>query len=427
MGAGQSNLEAGETALDRPTGGVDDGAGVGWRPTSTVDKVNEIKQMLESMETQVEKPRTATDAYVVAGGAPAAVVSLDSRPPLDTVSGSSTQQRQFKMRSRDNSSGGRSGAKHELHVGAGGQETTTLPLSALPQKKLRSRDNSDSSVSSSHSTIFSWRPPAFFSVRSKESSTSAASSARLFPPSHRRGKRGHTDPKRVIEGLPPASVHAAINQPTMLRTVLKGRPEAAGATDPDGDRTPLHWAAARGYRRCVEVLLEAGADASALDADGHTAAQLALARGQPGMHDFLLYGPPKEDAKTLTTTKGGHVDSMSWHCALNDHKKLKQLLQCDTAKYADPDRRDGDGDRCPIHWAAVRGHHKCVELLLQHGANIGVVDANGMTAAALALAANQRAVHELLMSAINTPRRPPEPEPEPEETVPERADVSYFV
>ena len=45
--------------------------------------------------------------------------------------------------------------------------------------------------------------------------------------------------------------------------------------DVDGDRSPIHWAAARGAITCAHMLIDAGADISALDANGETAADLA--------------------------------------------------------------------------------------------------------------------------------------------------------
>ena len=56
-------------------------------------------------------------------------------------------------------------------------------------------------------------------------------------------------------------------------------------------------------------------------------------------------------------------------------------------------RRDVDGDRFPIHWAATRGAITCAHLLVDAGASISALDANGETAADLAeLAADLRMI-----------------------------------
>jgi ankyrin repeat protein len=47
---------------------------------------------------------------------------------------------------------------------------------------------------------------------------------------------------------------------------------------------------------------------------------------------------------------------------------------------ANPDLRDGDGDRYPLHWASSFGDHdECAELLVQAGASLDARDAHGQT------------------------------------------------
>jgi len=77
----------------------------------------------------------------------------------------------------------------------------------------------------------------------------------------------------------PLSLHAALNHRVQLKTAID---EGADVTvyDVDGDRTPLHWAAARGWVKCVAILLAAGASPGAVDASGRTPAQLAEEFGQ---------------------------------------------------------------------------------------------------------------------------------------------------
>lgn len=90
------------------------------------------------------------------------------------------------------------------------------------------------------------------------------------------------DPKALFDGIHhnEASVHSALNHPRALEECLKrtgvSPAEIANKIDPDGDRRPLHWAAARGHTQCVQLLLEAGADPQALDVHGATAAQLGM-------------------------------------------------------------------------------------------------------------------------------------------------------
>ena len=47
---------------------------------------------------------------------------------------------------------------------------------------------------------------------------------------------------------------------------------------------------------------------------------------------------------------------------------------------ANPNLRDGDGDRYPLHWASAYGDHdECAELLVQAGAALEAYDARGHT------------------------------------------------
>eukprot|EP00908_Phaeocystis_cordata_P023712 Transcript_6168.p1 GENE.Transcript_6168~~Transcript_6168.p1 ORF type:complete len:195 (+),score=31.76 Transcript_6168:44-628(+) len=52
------------------------------------------------------------------------------------------------------------------------------------------------------------------------------------------------------------SLHSALNNQGQLKELLKRRAtNDPNVHDSDGDRTPLHWCAARGHTRCAELLL----------------------------------------------------------------------------------------------------------------------------------------------------------------------------
>ena len=71
------------------------------------------------------------------------------------------------------------------------------------------------------------------------------------------------------------SLHAALGQRQQLAADLSLRRGKVDARDEDGDRCPLHWAAARGHTDCALLLLKAGADPSMRDANGRTCEELA--------------------------------------------------------------------------------------------------------------------------------------------------------
>lgn len=221
-------------------------------------------------------------------------------------------------------------------------------------------------------------------------------------------------PRRLLACLPwlacllsradGASLHCALNHPRRLKEVLQTGGTNPNAKDEDGDRTPLHWAAARGHLRCIHLLLEAGADPSVVDANGQTPVQVAEAVEQPLAHDLLVHGPPKPDPRSMHSG----LFSLSLHSALNQPTELRKILESgyewriqkgEPIKCKlDPNLADSDGDRTPLHWAAARGYIECIKLLLQYGASPGSTDCNGKTPAALAFECNQHATQSLLLN-----------------------------
>ena len=124
-----------------------------------------------------------------------------------------------------------------------------------------------------------------------------------------RQKRQHKDPKQVFEGLEGLSVCCALGYADQVaRRLTELNPNKR---DLDGDRVPLHWAAARGELQCIQLLLAAGADASLLDAQGNTAAALALAADQKMAFNLLTFGESRKDSKEVYEG----IQSLSLHTA----------------------------------------------------------------------------------------------------------------
>lgn len=67
---------------------------------------------------------------------------------------------------------------------------------------------------------------------------------------------------------------AAVGDLDMLNDLLAGNPALLHVQGPNGN-TPLHAAAVNGQNKAVGMLLEAGANPSLANEDGHTAAALA--------------------------------------------------------------------------------------------------------------------------------------------------------
>lgn len=245
-------------------------------------------------------------------------------------------------------------------------------------------------IGSKGAVLLSWRPKSLTSSRGPV-----------------RGKE-HNDPKRVFEGLQDLSVQAALNQPRQLKAMLQSISDAKAAInvkDSDGDRTPLHWAAARGHLRCIHALVDAGADKSLVDAAGQTPAQLASALGQDLAAELLEHGPPLDDPKAMSQHHK-LMSHLSTFAALNQPTQLKAMIRGGAESV---NAKDRDGDRVPLHWAAARGHIQCIEVLLSAGADLGAIDKDGSSAAGLALQCNQRTAHDLLLRAVKGEWTPPPP------------------
>jgi hypothetical protein len=249
---------------------------------------------------------------------------------------------------------------------------------ATPASSVRSKGTLSSTARAFSARFLSWRPSG-------------------FAPSSKNKNRGHKDPKKVFEGLDGLSLHAALNKPSQLLVLLQ-KGTSPNERDGDGDRYPLHWAAARGAMVCLQHLVANGADTSLKDARGLTAAQLATESQQTSAFNFLTYGPAKPDSKAVFEG----LEGPSLNVALGQTAMLKHYLLAG----GDPDVYDSDEDRTPLHWAAARGEFRCAELLLAKGAELSRKDKGGSTAEQLALAFNQRDVYDLLVKSKTAPAKP---------------------
>ena len=136
-----------------------------------------------------------------------------------------------------------------------------------------------------------------------------------------------------------------------------------------------------------------------------------------GRLDLMLRSPrPRSAATSLTTPRRTDypwdpkigfdgMQELSAFAALGSVEQLKRLLHSG----CDPNIRDSDADRTPLHWAAIRGHTKCVEKLLAWGAERSITDAHGRTALALVQSVGQpsaalRTTAFLLMTQAELPK-----------------------
>ncbi len=129
--------------------------------------------------------------------------------------------------------------------------------------------------------------------------------------------------------------------------------------------TPFHWAAQRGNKEIVTLLLQSGVDPNIGDADGKTALYWASKKGHRDIVQILIgsrlvdvnHKSPWGMTALHESVRGGHVDA------------VEELLKAG----ADINALDVD-ERTPLYWASERGYAKVVDMLLDKGANPSLSD-----------------------------------------------------
>ncbi|KAK4060935.1 hypothetical protein Trihar35433_9860 [Trichoderma harzianum] len=134
--------------------------------------------------------------------------------------------------------------------------------------------------------------------------------------------------------------------------------------------TPLHSAAHGEHLNLVTLLLENGADSSAGNKSSETPLHYAAHSGHAGIAKLLLqYG-----ANCLIQNSEGVIPL---HQAVSrGNLDVAQLL---ISQDADQKNIRDTSSQTPLHTAAIGGQAKTLQLLLDHGVDISVVDEDGCT------------------------------------------------
>ena len=180
-----------------------------------------------------------------------------------------------------------------------------------------------------------------------------------------------------------AEIHEAaeLGDLEKVRAYLEKDPKQINATDSKG-RTVLGRAARSGKKELVEFLLDKGAteDIFAAAIVGHTDKLAA----------FL-----KQDPKLINARDGDGKTALHW-AALYGQKKVMELL---LANKADVNSLDEDGFT-PLHWAATFNQSDAVKLLLANKANMNIkVQKYGWTPLRLAVIHGHMATAEALLNS----------------------------
>ncbi len=149
--------------------------------------------------------------------------------------------------------------------------------------------------------------------------------------------------------------------------------------------TALFYAAGHAHPQVVRVLLCSGADPTLIARDGKTALSCSLYSGK---HESL-------EVDELLIESGGMRDAKHLLGATNSSLTAADHVKILLMHGADP---NADSDYFPLMQYAYAGNKKAVSLLIEHGARINAVAADGQTALSEAVAQGNVDVVEYLIS-----------------------------
>ena len=180
-----------------------------------------------------------------------------------------------------------------------------------------------------------------------------------------------------------AEIHetAELGNLERVKAYLEKDPKQINATDSKG-RTVLDRAERSGKKELVEFLLEKGAteDIFAAAIVGHTDKVAALL---------------KQDPKLINARDSGGKTALHWAALYGQRKVMELLLD----KKADVNSLDEDGFT-PLHWAATFNQSDAVKLLLANKANMNLkVQKYGWTPLRLAVIHGHMATAEALLNS----------------------------
>jgi ankyrin repeat protein len=172
-----------------------------------------------------------------------------------------------------------------------------------------------------------------------------------------------------------------------VKALLKDNPKLVSSKD-DHSATPLLWAANKGHKDVVQVLLDYKADVNATDGDGHSALHYAVFNDHLDVAVLLLANKADVKAKTSVGETPLHV------AAGSGHKDMAELLLTNKADVA----AKSNTGLTPLHLAASNGHTDVAEVLLGKKAEVNAKDNDGDTPLHLAAAHGFKNVAELLLT-----------------------------
>lgn len=173
-------------------------------------------------------------------------------------------------------------------------------------------------------------------------------------------------------GATPLQLAAINGSPEMLSVLLEAGADPNGVVSVTND-TPLMLAAKTGIADAVEILIENGAEVNAMETWGRTTPLMwASAEGHNEVVALLLENGAEVDAETIfvppDTTRGFEGTA----------PRDREEREVGPVQHA-------SGEMTALHLAVRNGHYQTAELLLDAGADINALVADGKNALGLAI------------------------------------------
>jgi len=166
-------------------------------------------------------------------------------------------------------------------------------------------------------------------------------------------------------------IHKAVheNNVSKVKKLIAENPDLVFSKDKDGF-TPLHLAAANGYKEMAEMLLASKSDVSSRDnAESTPLHQAAAAHGQ---HSDLVEMLIANKADVNVADKQG-LTPLHYAVLANNRDVVKSLL----THGANANAKDGKYGNTPLIVSVGEGYKEMAELLLAFGADVNAADSKG--------------------------------------------------